>query len=332
MQELYYFVYAENILGVQTNDKNFKWIYGSYAPSANEGDFNKCLIRVILNVVSDKNIQRCSSVDCQFQCFSWDDRNKTLIFKRNVMGKKLAYSISITGNIIHAQFGKTYYKYVKHRFMNLHSAYYILSDLANMLLIKNGYASLYCSAVCNRSLSNVTAFFAPPNTGKTITAIHLCKEFDYRLISEDVAITDGKSIWGCPWTNSVRPSKKRLSFFGDSAGSLFRRKHSCSQNDKFISNVKLTDFVLLDKSAHNAMDVTSKDIVKRVTILNGYIFNYCCSPIIKIFAYFDSNYYTNWLSETEYIVKNLIESCCFCKISNRDALKFFKIFNDIQNK
>lgn len=118
------------------------------------------------------------------------------------MNSKLRYSIEIIENDINVIVNKNYFKYIKYKFMNLHSLGYILTDLISGVLLANGYATLHCSAVNigQRSLM----IFAPPSTGKTITAIKLCENENAKFISEDIAITDGENIYSVPWTSAFR--------------------------------------------------------------------------------------------------------------------------------
>ena len=204
--KMYYFIYAEHLLGVKTNDPSFKWIYGTAAPNASEDDFDKCLVKLIVEKQNDKGINIPHKN--VFQCFSWDSDKKILGYSRKVLGIPLKYSMKFSTNCIYVQIGRNYDRFVKCRFMNLHSTYYLLSDIANMFLLKNGYITLYCSSVTHKNTGRTFAFFAPPNTGKSITVEMLHKTGKYTIISEDIAIMDFKmNITGCKWTKTYRKSK-----------------------------------------------------------------------------------------------------------------------------
>src|SRR5690606_8068706 len=96
----------------------------------------------------------------------------------------------------------TYYRYITHRVMNLHSVGYILPDLVALLLLRNGYAPRHCSAF--RIGSATVVVLAPPNTGKTLSTMMACMEHGADFIAEDLAITDGTRLYSVPWTSTFR--------------------------------------------------------------------------------------------------------------------------------
>src|SRR5437870_7188329 len=83
---------------------------------------------------------------------------------------------------------RTYYRYISHRFMNLHSLGYLLTDVASLLLLRRAIAPLHCSAF--RCGDATVLIIAPPNTGKTLTTMMACMEHRADFIAEDLAFTD----------------------------------------------------------------------------------------------------------------------------------------------
>ena len=66
--------------------------------------------------------------------------------------------------------------------------YYLLSDIANIILLKNGLLTLYAAGVyCNKNNKGMV-FWGAPNTGKTLTAMRLCKDYDFSLLGEDIVM------------------------------------------------------------------------------------------------------------------------------------------------
>jgi|SRR5208337_3682298 len=74
-----------------------------------------------------------------------------------------------------------------------------LLDLAMVALLRAGFLPLHCAAVSREGRSLL--IFAPPDTGKTFTALALRNQ-GFSILSEDMAITDGKTVWSCPFTGT----------------------------------------------------------------------------------------------------------------------------------
>ena len=309
MKKEFYYVYCKGLLGVKTNVNDFKWIYGSIAPLTSLEEYNKCLVKFDIQVKHEKDLTEKNNCDIKFQAFEWDAERSTLSYRRAFPLKfKLGYNVKINGNTVYAEIGELYYKAVKNRVMNLHGMYYLLSDIANILLLKNGFLTLYASAVHFGINDKSVVSFAAPSTGKTLTAVKLCESKHNVLVGEDILITDGIKIYACPWTNSYRKNKNSL----DSAGAFSRGGSPADTN--IINSSNLTDVAIL--SLGNEKICEDKELIlKQMTILNGYLFNYYSSPIIKVLAYFDSEYDKNWNMIAETLMRGIIntKSCYYIR-------------------
>jgi len=74
-----------------------------------------------------------------------------------------------------------------------------LLDVATVALLRAGLLPLHCAAVSREG--QCLLIFAPPDTGKTFTALALRNQ-GFSILSEDMAITDGKTVWSCPFTGT----------------------------------------------------------------------------------------------------------------------------------
>src|SRR5690606_6387656 len=92
------------------------------------------------------------------------------------------------------------------RFTKQYPAPRILTNVAVVALIEKGFAPLHCAAVVRGN--DGIALFAPPNTGKTYTTLRLI-ESGWKFVSEDVAITDGSQVFGCPYTGTLEQHNRR---------------------------------------------------------------------------------------------------------------------------
>ncbi len=286
MKEEYY-VYCDGILGVKTDIRNFRWVYGSDAEAASGEEYEKCAVK--FSVCLKKEPGEVKTYDKKFQSFLWEEKTKTVHYRRTLFSKlKLGYDITFNNDSVDVVVGKNYFKYVKLRMMNMHAVYYLLSDIANMLLLKKGYHTLYASAVCSKEKDRGIVFFSPPNTGKTLTATTLSREYPYSMIGEDIVITDGKKLYSCPWTSSYR----KKSSAEDSAGSFGRTKNKpdCEKS----AEGELADVVVLSLGKEKKITSDKNELLNQILILNGYLFNYLTSPIIKVLGYFDMDFSADW--------------------------------------
>lgn len=300
MDKAVYRVYCKGILGVKTNISGFSWVYGSAAPDVSEEEYDACVIKMTVWVVPEKKMPRPTACDRRFQAYTWDNSKHTISCRRTLMRTvDLGYDIQIDGNNINVVVGKNYYRLIKNRTMNLHGMYYLLADLANIMLLKNGYLTLYASAAFCESENRCAINFAPPNTGKTYTVTNLCSRGGYQLVSEDVAITDGTKVYSCPWTCSYRRTRSAA----DSAGSLGRVKEAMV--GKFRDSCDMTDLVVLSRGK-NKYHRNKEEILSQICILNGYLFQYYCSPIVKLLAYFCEEFRVPWNDFAEKMIEDMV--------------------------
>lgn len=300
MKKEHYHVYCNGILGVKTDISGFKWIYGSTAPETDFDKYNECCVKFEVYLKLEKDLGDAVFPDCKFQSFAWDDTEKTIFYRRTLFKNiNIGYNIRILGNTVVAEIGNRYWKYVKNRVMNLHGIYYLLSDLANLILLKNGYLTFYSSSVHYEPKSRGLVFFAASGAGKTLTATNLCKKPGYKLVSEDVTITDGKRLFSCPWTNSYRGKGGGM----DSAGSLKRIQKSNEYD--FCEVCKVTDLLVLTIGKEK-IDLSKEELLRQICVFNGYLFNYFSSPIVKVLELFDKDYCKPWQSISEKIISDML--------------------------
>lgn len=317
MDKAYYGVYCKNILAVKTNVENFRWMYGSGPLTDTEEAYEKCTVKLHITVMPERKLERIGLWDKRFQSYTWDDHNKTIHCRRTILGLPIGYSIRLEENRIHAQIGKNYYRLVKNRVMNLHGIYYLLSDLANIILLDRGYLTLYASAIADEASNGATVSFAPPNTGKTVTATMLCQRFGHTLVGEDLVITDGHRVYGCPRTNSYRKKKGHF----DSAKTLSRGDKPAGL--RTCDACKVTELVTLSLGKPE-VSVSKDEMLRQIKILNGYLFHYYSAPIIKILGYFEKTYSLPWEEKAVTILSDMVERCHCCCIRAEKAVDFYQ--------
>ena len=303
-REIYY-VYCKGILGVKTNLPGFSWVYGSVAPEATVQEYEACAVKLEVSIVPERMLAKDHVCDKQFQSYGWNNEAQRLTCRRTLLRAiELGYDIRLEGNTAYAQIGENYYRLIKNRTMNLHGMYYLLADLANIMLLKNGYLTLYASAVfCNATKRSVL-HFAPPSTGKSVTARILCAAPGYQLVGEDVVITDGQRLFACPWTCSQRKKGREM----DSAGALGRVRQRTTA--EICHCCELTYIAALSLGKLEICE-SKEEVLGRVCTLNGYLFQYYSSPVVKLLAYFSKEYAAAWSVRAEQMLTHMVKrSAC----------------------
>ena len=321
MKKEYYYIYCNGILGVKTNSSNFKWIYGSIAPTALKEDYEQCIVKFDISVVSEKKLNDCKSCEHRFQAYKWDEKENMILYRRTFFSKlKIGYNIKFFNNNVEVCVGKTYLKLIQKRVMNLHGMYYLLSDIANLMLLKNGFLTLYASSMYYSPKNRGIVCFAPPNAGKTLTATGLREFPGYCFLGEDIVITDGKKLFACPWTSSYRKQNSII----DSAGALGRVSNKRITDIR--ENCDLTDLVVL-ASGNNGIFRDKQEIQRQISILSGYLFNYYSSPILKILAFFNKEYDKPWNEYANKIIKEIsMDKNCYL-IQTKEPLEYSKLIH-----
>lgn len=341
-----YFVYVEEILGVKINADKFNWIYGGVAPKTNKIGFEKCKIKVSIELKKSKNVfdKSLNQNDYDKYNYFFAKRNEKKIYyeRKFFFNSRLRFSIEVKdNNNIEVIASTNYYKNIKHRVMNLHSIEYILADLVSGILLKHGYSTIYCSSV--NIGNNTLVIFAPPNTGKTLTAIRLCELVGAKFIAEDIALTDGKNIYSAPWTSTFRYySHNKESIFSKLANTLknnipvfqlFIPKNRKTMNDYLgediiLSKSVITDVIVLSKG--NDQVLKSKDtIFENLINLNKYEFNYHRSPSVLVLNYFNSEFSPDDMFNAEKSILNkLLNNSDTYRINANNPLDYSKLIID----
>lgn len=340
--KLNYFVYIKDILGVKTNLDSFKWVYGSVAPKTSKPEFDKCKIKIDLSVrktsdVFDKSYD-IEKLDRYNYFYAQKNKNKIYYDRNLIFNSKLRYSIEILNNNINIIINKNYYKFIKYKFMNLHSLGYILSDIVSGILLLNGYATLHCSSV--KIGEKTIVIFAPPGTGKSITSINLCEDIDAKFISEDIAITDGDIIYSVPWTSTFRfynhdkelKIDKLIDFINKKIPlfqlvSIKKKKsiQSYMENISFVDSSKITDIIILGKGETNILK-TNEDIFENIVNLNKYEFNYHKSPSMLVINYFNLNMSVDEMYRVEKdIINKMVSNSNTYRILTTNAFEYSEV-------
>jgi len=320
---VHFFVASDGLLGVRTELKSFKWSYGTVCPEANEEQYQQCAVR--LQVKVDDDIQAPPDVQHgKYHYFNGQPGEDTLYYTRPFMfGSNLR--VKATGLLSDEpviSFNKAYMRFVTHRFMNVHSAGFILTDIASLLLLKQGYAPIHCSAFKHGDATVVVA--APPNTGKTLTTMMACLDHQASFMSEDLAITDGKNVYSVPWTSTFRFYKNIDKSWRSRLGGLLhkvfppiellplRRQQPITeyiQQSNMTASSRATHLVTLERGEETILKPSSDDTMRMVRNLNRYEFNYARCPLAIAHEFFNPGLDITQACETEAsVLRSLVDN------------------------
>ena len=91
MKNEYYYVYCNGVLGVKTNIRNFRWIYGSVAPETILEEYEKCAVKFDICLKPEQELSE-HNCDYSFQSYKWNDSEKIIGFRRSFLKKiKIGY-------------------------------------------------------------------------------------------------------------------------------------------------------------------------------------------------------------------------------------------------
>lgn len=299
MKKTYYYEYIPGFLGMETNIINFGWSFGNNTPETTKDVFSSCIFKVYLESKKDKDVfceLEESEYTSVFRHFKLKPGKKSLIFEQDFAKIiHLRYSITICENSIHLVVGNSYLKVVKTKIMNIHPIQWILLDLLSIMMLQKGYLPLYCSSVTfDNSFAKV--LIGPPNTGKSITALRLGRDYDASIISEDLAITDGVDIFGAPYTNMYRDYKDI---------SLNEYKSNVAKGKYRINSI-----FLLEKGVSGyRTDNNGISAGEYLQIINDYLLGYASSPVCRALNYYNSDFSIKNSVEMESAILSQLSEC-----------------------
>lgn len=108
--------------------------------------------------------------------------------------------ISLGPTVARLTVNPTYHRLGRRSIGTVPSVGDLLEDVVTVHLLRNGYALLYCGGISHEG--EVSVFFGPSNTGKTTTVLKLVTQEAAGYVSEDIAITDGSTLYCCPFAIS----------------------------------------------------------------------------------------------------------------------------------
>jgi hypothetical protein len=116
------------------------------------------------------------------------------------LGLKLILLLRYDAKRVEVFVNPFYHKFIRNRIEDINPPGGHLTDVLRLKLIENGFIPLHSSAFSHGNEEGVI-IFAPSGTGKTTCVLHAVAR-GCRLISEDISVTDGSQVYGCPLTST----------------------------------------------------------------------------------------------------------------------------------
>jgi hypothetical protein len=337
--EIFHTVLSRGILGLKTNVRNFHWSFGQNPPLASPFDYAECLVRISLTVQPDRAFEELKSACSErkwgkYHYLSGEPSGQSVFYRRPfLLGSELYLAASdLMSQESLIRVNPNYFRCIHYRFMNLHSASFILTDLAALLLLHRQLAPIHCSAF--RKDGCTVVVFAPSNTGKTVTSIMACLKRGADFISEDLAITDGRRVFALPWTSTFRY------YENVDARRLARFKHRATTALPFLDLIPLvkdksimdylpkerichsstaTHLVVLERGAPFAGAESREEIFHKITNLNRCEFNYQRSVVSNAYEFFNPELNIAAAYDTERaVLRQLVQHVHQCLVVRTD--------------
>jgi len=288
-----------------------------------------------------KDIQKPKELNLRFYLFYGNEDGNKIYYERPLFGnfkaKMLVENEEGNAKILVNSF---YYNFVKFKIDNLFPPGINLTDITTIKLLEKGFTPTHSSCVSLNG--DGILFFAPPNTGKSLTTFLAIRK-GYHFLSEDITVIDKEYAYSCPLTSTflyLLPNKT-LSFkfynFASKFGilSYFLKKpktsfFSVSNNLKIDKKAKIKIVCILERGEEKVQKINKNDAFRRLLILNRNEFSYYKNPLLFAYSYFTPTLDLNKLmkKEEEIISTVVDESDCFLLRSN-DPRKYIELLRGL---
>jgi hypothetical protein len=337
-----YYVASAGVLGLRTNAPGVKWSWGVNMPEASKAEYEACAVRLRYTVLDETPAGPDPETPTfgKYHYFHGEHGADLLHYRRAFMGKReLYFRLSgLASDEIHLQVNPEYARFITHRFMNLHSPGYILTDVVGWALTRHGYAPVHCSGFAQGD--NAVLVLAPPNTGKTLTAMSSCMDLGASYLAEDVAITDGTNLYAVPWTSTFRyyenldtsrrtRALNKLTKVFPPAELLPVAKSSriddLLDSAHILESAPVTHVAVLERGEEESLiDIPTAEAVEKAVNLNRYEFKYSLAPVMVAYEYFNPQISLEGAQAAErHILKKVVEGAKErFAVRTRDASKY----------
>ncbi len=340
------YVACKDILGIQTNCKEkIGWSFGYPPEPVSDEEIHKCrlVVRFIVDPLTTEGREKQGLQ--KYHYWRAEQGRDALFYERNFFGgtklRLLAKDLLANRPAIYAN--RRYIRHIRWRFNNLHSPGYILTDMVCVLLLRKSLCALHCSAFRTQGATVVVT--APPNTGKTLATMRAVFNHNASFISEDLAVTDGESIYACPWTSTFRYydelsmsrimalRMKLMKFLPVIEILPFPGTHKTIDTyigkERILDRSRVTHIAILACCSGGVEVLDKKTAFDMVYNMNRYEFFYRKSPMLTAYSYFNPEFDPEALveREKEILARLVNQSECFL-VQSKDPTEFADLIKD----
>jgi len=170
----------------------------------------------------------------------------------------------------------------------------LLTHIVTLKLLQEGFLPIHSAAV--KIHGKTILIVAPPNTGKTYTAMKLV-DLGGKFISEDLGIVAGSDFYGLPYTETVEKRnpdnplffKLKQKIHGVFFKTNFRKGDVFSTNtiklNEALSKGKIDTIFILRKGKKTLESLSENRTVKLLESINSIEFGYSSDKMIRFYLF-----------------------------------------------
>jgi len=253
----------------------------------------------------------------------------------------------LKSNFLEVKVSYFYFKYLRNRIEILYPPGAFLANLVMSMFLYRNLTPVHCACVTNDEYAYLIT--APAGTGKTLTSLYLLHKCDnMKILSDDIIITDGVQVWGCPLTASVEYDFpplgiQGLSYWKNRIIDIFPlllpflvndAKPLIMQIPDKVSFKAYTKFIFfIEKGDISYREIDPNEAVQKITIINRLEFTYQRDVLLSAYSYHDNEFnILSLMRKEENILQLLVSNArSFCVKANSPH-DFWKLVLDIIEK
>jgi hypothetical protein len=235
----------------------------------------------------------------------------------------------------------TYYYWLRFHIENVYPPGSHLTDVVTIKLLEQELAPIHCSVMSFNGEG--VLIFGPPDMGKTIT-VFSSLDSGFNFLSEDIAVTDGKYVYGCPFTSTYRGGTNeivhKLSSKFPIIGYYWPRPAKAAfefiEKNKIDKVAKIKTVYILDRGKQSLEVLKDEEAIRRILILNRYEFKFN-NPLLTAYSYFNRDLDLNKLMDKEKeIISRIVRNSKNCLVKVNNPIEYFDLIrkdflNDIND-
>lgn len=298
------YIVCDGILGLDSNsDEILGWGFGIPPRPGTREELERCRLVVRFRLRDDGGVPNDLERLQKYHYWRAEPGAEAINYRRTFVGRwelcLRAESLAEGRPLMTAN--PAYNKYIRFRFNNLHSPGYLLLDVACVRLLMLDLAPIHCSAYAIGDA--VILVVAPPDTGKTLTTMQAVMDDGADFMAEDMAITDGRELFACPWTSTFRYydrlTESRWSRWHSKLTRVFpplefiRPPDGAKTIDHYIpperirQRGKVTHIAVLTRRPGGLEVLDRGEALRQLWNLNRYEYAWMKSPLLTAYSYFN---------------------------------------------